>query len=207
MAIQEKLAQNSKNDDFAVLQDLLELHEESLDSLLERVKALGVQIKGSEDKASIIEVLVEALMNNEASGGTTMASQEPNSGILIALHSRDEQAKALIRQANERITMNQHMSPPRLFRLLLRNKDGELYSRTVPGVRLSKERLPAVLRIVVLPPDESQNKILEDFKASPEHYEQPVLVRVARRNKDGSVRSYVMLYLQRKSTGTSEQVF
>lgn len=185
--------------------DPFELLELPIEKLKERAKTLGIKLKRGATKASVIEALVMASMTEAEA--KAKVQQEPEAGVLLALHSRTEDAKALIRQANQRITMNQHLSPPRVFTLFLRNREGELYTRTVPGVRISKERLPAVLRLVVLPPDESQNKILEDFKKNPQEYEQPVLVRVARRNKDGSVRSYVMLYLRRTSTNTAEAVF
>lgn len=182
--------------------DPFELLEESIEKLQSRAKGLGIEIaeKGA-NKASIIEALVEASMTE------AKAQQEVQPGVLLALHTRHENAKELIRLANQRIQVNQYLNPPRLFSLLLRNKEGELYTRTVPGVRVSNERLPQILQLVVLPPDGAQNEEFDGFKKNPEAYEQPVLVRVARRNKDGSVRSYVMLYLQRKSTGASEQVF
>lgn len=181
--------------------DPFELLEVSLEELKNRAKELGVEI-AEKDKAEIIEAVIE----KTASMNTTSASaQEIQPGVLFALHSRDEEAKELIQQARSRIVANELAN--RRFQLLLRNKEGEMYTRTVPGVRVSEKRLPAVLRLLVLPPGGAQNEELNNFRENPDQYEQPVLVRVRRRNKDGSTGNYVMLYVRKKSMNTAEAVF
>lgn len=186
--------------------DPFNLHEETLEQLVKRARSLGVEMEEGDDKSDLIEAIIEASMD-QVSGNTVSEAGEVETGMLFSIHSRTDEAKALIKAARNAILANEKANPPRTFSLFLRDRNQDLYDRTAPGVRVSREKLPQVLDLVSLPPNGTQDEQFEAFKNNPDGYQDPLLVRLRRRNSDGSFGTYIMLYVRKIPANTPEQVF
>lgn len=181
------------------LETSLELQEMNIEELVAKAKELGVVLKTT-DKSAIIDEIIAA--------GVQGKSEALESGTLLSLHTRTEEAAELVRSARQAIVNNEQGG--QYFTVFLKNINGEKYSNRIPGVRLSEARVPAILDLVCTVPDGSQDAILEEFKASPENFKQPLLVRVRRPNKAAGqgFQNFVMLYLERKpATSTAQSEF
>lgn len=175
-----------KNEQSNTLESALRFQEMSLDELRTEAVKLGIQLQTT-DKADIIDALIAAGVQQPATA---------EAGFLVSLHSRTDEAKATIIQARNVILKNEQAG--KVFSLFLKNQEGSFYTQRTAGCRLSPERMDDILAIVSPLPDGTQDAVLAELKATPEKFEQPLLVRLRRRNQDGSYGSYVMLYVKRK---------
>lgn len=168
------------------LESALRFQNMSLDELRVEAERLGVVLQTT-DHGEIIDQLIAASVERP---------EKAEAGILISLHSRDAEAKETILKARNVIVQNEQAG--KSFSMFLKNQEGSFYTQRAAGCRISNERLNDVLRIVSPLPDGSQDATLKQLRAAPESFEDPVLVRLRRRNQDGTYSSYVMLYLKKR---------
>jgi hypothetical protein len=178
-----------------VLEEALRFQTMSLDELRDEANRLGVRLEKGAAQSEIIDALIAASVEQPATA---------ESGILVSLHSQTEEARNLIVAARNVILQNEQAG--KTFSMFLRNREGSFYTQRAPGCRLSMERLGAILDIATPLPDGSQEEALTGVQEHPEQWENPLLVRVRRRNSDGSYSNYVMLYLKKKQK-LAEQSF
>jgi hypothetical protein len=164
----------------------LKFQEMSLEELKVEADKLGVKLRTT-DKAEVIEALITA---------SVQRPETAKPGMLISLHSQDDEALKTIVAARNVILQNTQAG--KFFSLFLKNKEGDFYTQRAAGCKVSPERLESVLKIVTALPDGSQDEILQELKTQPEAFDEPLLVRVQRRNADGTYRHYVMLYVKHK---------
>lgn len=167
----------------------LELAELNMEQLREQAELRGVKLK-STDKAGMIDELISASVESPT---------EAQPGVLVSLHSRTDEAKALIKKVRNIMVKNEEGG--KTFTLFLKNREGTFYNQKgMPGCRVSEENIDKIWAILSPLPDGSQDALLKDFRANPSKYEQPLLVRVVRKQSEGprDTTSYVMLYLKLK---------
>lgn len=174
------------------LESALRFQEMSLDQLRVEATKLGVALQTT-DHAEIIDALIAASVAQPVTA---------EAGMLISLHSRDDKARNTIISARNVILQNEQAG--KTFSLFLKNREGSFYTQRAPGCRISMERLSDVLDIVSALPDGSQGQVLKDLVSDPTTFEEPVLVRVRRRNDDASYSSYIMMYVKRKQKLTEQ---
>lgn len=174
----------------------LRWQEMALDELHAEATKLGIELTEQADKASIIDALLNA---------STEVPETAEAGHLISLHSRDQDAKELVLKARNVIVQNEQAG--KTHSLFLQNREGNFYKQSnVPGARCNPETLARVLNIASPLPDGSQNQLIADLKAHPESFEQPLVVRMRRKNADDPYSNYVMLYCKRRQV-LAEQTF
>jgi len=172
----------------------LELASLTTEQLREQARLRKVTLT-SNDKADMIDEIISAGVEQPTAA---------KAGSLISLHSRTDEAKALINAARNVMTKNE--AGKKTFTLFLQSREGQFYNQKfVPGCRVSPERLQDVIAITSPLPDGSQNELLVDVVEHPEKYEEPLLVRLPRRNQDGSSAQYVMLYIKLKQKLVEEK--
>lgn len=176
---------NQNND--SDVERALRWQEMSLEDLHSEAEKLGIELKDQAEKADIIDALLSASTE-------TPDTAEP--GVLISLHSRDDSAKALVLTARNIILQNEEAG--KTFSLFLQNKEGNFYKQTnVPGARIQPATLQKVLAIVSPLPDGSQSEVLAELRSNPSAFDEPLVVKMRRRNADNTYNSYVMLYVKR----------
>jgi hypothetical protein len=190
----------SNNTNTAESLDPIEMQSWEQDQLLAKAKELGVQVEESADASDVIAAIVDAQTTAES------VSTSPEVGHLVSLHSRNDDAKALILAARNRIHANTDAN--RRAKLFLQDRNGNFYNRQAEFVRVSRERMDQVLSIVTPLPDGSQDELIQEYRDNPETFQDPLLVRLRRRNGDKETFGhYVMLYLRKKQAQLAEQVF
>lgn len=182
------------NTNTSTIDDALRFQEMSLDELRAEATRLGVALKTT-DHGEIIDALIAASVEQPATA---------EAGMLVSLHSRDERAREIIVKARNVILQNEQAG--KTFSLFLRNREGSFYTQRAAGCKVSMERLGDVLSIVAPLPDGSQQESLTSLQSDPSAWEDPILVRLRRRNDDGSYSNYVMLYLKKRQK-LAEQSF
>lgn len=188
--------QNKNSDSSNQVDRALRWQEMSLEALHQEAEALGVTLQDQAEKADVIDALLNA---------STEIPEQAEPGHLISLHSRTDEAKALVLKARNIIVQNEQAG--KTHSLFLQNREGNFYKQTnVPGARCNPETLARVLEIASPLPDGSQNALIADLKAHPENYETPLVVRMRRKNADDSYSSYCMIYCKKKQV-LAEQAF
>lgn len=177
----------------------------NLDALIAKANELGVQVADTMDASDIIAAITER--NEDKEGNQAM---QPSVGMLFSLHSRTPEAKQLILDARNAITVN--TDAKRKFDLFLEDREGRYYRREAEGVRVTSAKMQDVLTIVADLPNgpqrEKQQKLLDDYNTNADEFQDPLLVHLKRRNNDGNgTGMYVMLYLRKKNARTTEVVF
>jgi hypothetical protein len=168
------------------LEAALKFQEMSLDELRAEAAKLGVKLQTT-DSTEIIDQLIAASVEQPATA---------EAGMLFSLHSRDTEARNMILRARNVILQNEQAG--KTFSLFLKNREGSFYTQRAPGCKVSPEKLAKIMRIISTLPDGSQTQVLEELETNPGAFEDPALVRLRRRNDDGSYSNYVMLYVKRK---------
>jgi hypothetical protein len=177
------------------LLDALTLKNMQLEELHEKAKALNIAVNGL-DRSELIEAIITAAAER---------GDEVEPGMLFSLHSRTDAAKEIIKSARNIIVQNE-MGGTR-FKLFLKNQQGSLYSSTTTGCKITNPaNLARIMDAISALPDGSQEQTLRDFQETPDLFETPLLVLQSRRQEDDTYRSFVMLYLKKK-TVIPEQSF
>lgn len=182
------------NANMGELENALRFQKMSLDELRVEATRLGV-VLSTTDHGEIIDALIAASVEKPATA---------KAGTLVSLHSRDERARDIILRARNVILQNEQAG--KTFSLFLKNREGSFYTQRAAGCKISLERLQDVLSIVSPLPDGSQTEMLTALAQNPEQFEEPILVRMRRRNDDGSYSNYCMLYVKEKQK-LAEQSF
>lgn len=180
---------------------IIALQQLNFTSLKDKAAEVGAKISETMDQGEVIDAIV-AKMTEAPDSETEMKVEH---GHLFSLHSRTDDAKHLIKNVRNYILANREAGV--WFNLFLKNRDGDSYSRRVPGVRCTPGNMKSVLDIITPLPDGSQDKILNEFKQDPSSFKDPVLVMMRRRTKYDRYMNYVMLYLQRRQEDIIEQTF
>jgi hypothetical protein len=164
----------------------INLADQSINDLRKRATAAGVEAVGS--KEDIIARLIEA---------EEPKVEEAEPGVLFSLSTPDDDARSFIKSARSHIAVNKQAGSR--VQLFLQNREGTFYDTWVSGCRVTTPaHLEKILKLVVMLPDGSQEKILADFKSDSKSFDTPMLAIVRRAGKDGKWGSFTMLYLKRK---------
>lgn len=169
----------------------LRYQESSFAELLAEAKQAGITVSTT-NKEELIELLTRSPVNT--------AGQEGEFGFLISLHSRTDEAKALIQEARDNIFRNEDSGQRGQVRMLLKNNnDGKLYTQQAPGVRVTQlSTIQRIVNCIALTTDGSQEEIFSQLKNDPEGFEDVILVRLRRRGDGDNFVNFVMLYARRK---------
>lgn len=171
------------------LEAQLELENLGVQELVVKAKELGIIVKTT-DKSELIAAIIEA--------GVSVSSDKTEAGMQVGLHSKTDEAKALIQSARNAIVTNEQNG--KYFNCFLKNQAGVKYRVRLPGVPVSAASLPRVLDIISTLPDGSQEETIKELKEHPENFKQPLLVRVRKKTGERTYQQFVMLYIERKST-------
>ena len=193
-----------QNVETSVVDEVMALQENDLEQLKVIAEERGVTLEDTVGKAEAIEtiakVMVESAETAEEFGGQNFA-------ILVNYDGDEERTKAghaLMQAARAKITQNQ--AAKKYFQLFLTNRDGGVYTVRRPGTTLKQSTLDKIIPFVKLTNNGSQDDMWNEFQASPENFEDPILILQPHRHADGSYRRYVMLHLTKKNQA-KETVF
>lgn len=175
----------------------MQLNELDMEALASKAAEVGVE--PVEDKSEMVEAIVAAMESDNQ-------EDEEVAGHLISLRTTYEdkektaRAQELIRRARDKIFTNQKGN--HMFTLFRKNKAGSIFTTRAPGVRLTQNNIERVLELVADYGDDNdtelQNEVIADFRATPENFDDALLVYVRRANGNGGSVGYVMMYLSRK---------
>jgi len=178
------------------------LKTESKEKLISIAQGLKLELTGDEDVTELIGMILE----NQ--GPAVVADAVP--GILISIRTHTEDAKAFVLKGRNHIAQNEKGGHRK--RCFLKNRDGNLYSKTYPGVELTKATFQKLVELEALSPlpDGSQAKLIEELKTDFESFQEVLLVRVSRPQDNGrggvNWNQFVMLYAEKKQV-IAESVF
>lgn len=174
--------------------EIASLYDMSTEELRGKASALGVVVSEDANHVDVLDAVVEAV---QAEDGTT----ETTHGTILSIRTtfddaqKSEDAKSLVTTARDRILQAQRQK--NYTTMFLADKNGKHYTQRAPYIRMKPETVQRVLDLVTLLPDGSQDQLVADFKATPEQFNEPVLVLVTRRVGE-QFRPFVMLYIDRK---------
>lgn len=186
------------------IEKALALQDMSLQELLAKAKALGVKVSSTE-KQDVIAAIIAGASDQ----------QVVRNGYLVALHTRDDRALAVVKKAQAAIVQNRDAGQRMLELMLFNPKTGEHYTQRAFGakIELDSVNIPDLQHACSLAGDgelnQKQNEVIRKFQEDPSAFAELAVVRVQRQDQNNPQRTnnFVMLYIRERGARVAATTF